>query len=91
MKQITFERIMLLIIAVGIWTAIVLHIINMKSTKDVYVVNTIDAEIRNEVGVSVNNEVDVNLNNVLGDPIGTHTTYVDKYGIQHWGIDVVEY
>lgn len=86
-----FEKIMLFIIAVGIWTAIALYIKDTKSTKDVYVVNTVDTEVSNEVKVNVTNEVDVNLNNVLGDPIGTHTTYVDEYGRQHWGIDVIEY
>lgn len=86
-----FEKIILLVIAIGILTAIALYIIDTNRIKKVYIVNTVDTEVRNKVEVSITDEVDVNLNDVLGTPIGTHATYVDEYGIQHWGIDVIEY
>lgn len=89
MKYITFERIMLTIIAIGVWTIATLYVIEFFNGRDVYVVNTVDAEIDNTVKVEVGNEVDVNLEGVLGYPIGCHRTYTDQYGNQHWGIDVI--
>ena len=89
MKTITFERIMLCVIAAGVWTIAIL----CMQTQDVNVVNTVNTytEIDDPIKVEVTNEVDVNIEDVLGGSLGTHKTYVDQYGIQHWGIDVIDY
>ena len=80
---------MLCVIAVGVWTIAGLYIYEFINTKDVCVINTIDADVSGKVEVT--NEVDVNLEDVLGSPVGTHRTYVDQYGYQHWGIDVIRF
>lgn len=88
-QNLDFNRILLLVIAVGVWGIFIQNFIHNIRTQDVYVTNRVDAWVDNTVDVRVENEVEVDLQKVLGYPVGCRKSYsID--GREYQAIDVYD-
>ena len=86
-NQNLFIKVMLVIIALGVWGIFIQNFARTFKTQEVTVVNSVNTRPLGPVSVSVENEVDVDVQKVLGYPVGCHKSYnVD--GDEYHAIDV---
>ncbi len=82
-----FLKILLGIIAAGIWMIVLQNFNVFDNRQDVYVRGGyIDADVSGSV--SVDNTVDVNIDEVLGKPAAAYKAYTNSYGQQHNALGV---
>ena len=90
MENNRYIKIILTIIASGIWVIVLQNFNKSQQLQDVYVRGgsiNVDNTIDVQGSVDVDNTVDVNLDEVLGYPVGCRTSYsID--GVQYNSIDV---
>ncbi|NME70580.1 hypothetical protein [Flammeovirga aprica] len=98
MKNDKFLKLILTVIAAGIWMIVLQNFNSFGTEQTVYVRggqmsvnNTVDVNVDNAVNVrgtvNVGNTVDVNLDEVLGYPVGCRRSYTID-GKQYNSIDV---
>ncbi|MBC8489591.1 MAG: hypothetical protein H8D45_26535 [Bacteroidetes bacterium] len=89
-----FSKILLGIIAAGIWMIVLQNFNVFDNKQDVYVrggyIDIAGGYVSVSGSVSVDNTVDVNIDEVLGRPAAAYRAYTDKYGKQHNALGVVK-
>lgn len=86
-------KVLLLIIAIGVWVNVFQNMSVGNKTYRVDVMNEIEANVRGEVNaqvqgsVNVDNVVDINLEQVIGHTVGSHKSYTSN-GVEYAAIDV---
>lgn len=88
-------KVILITIAIGIWTIVLQNSGVVPTSQNVNVVNTVDTHVRAgninaDVNgtVSVDNTVDVNIEQILGAPAAAFGAYTNKYGREHYALGV---
>jgi len=82
-----FLRIILSLIATGIWMIVLQNFNVFENRQDVYVRGGyINAEVSGSV--SVGNTVDINIDEILGSSAAAYSAYTDKYGNEHYALGV---
>lgn len=90
MENSKFLKIILTVIAVGIWMIVLQNFNTFDNRQDVYVRGgyiNVDNTVDVRGSVDVDNTVDVNLDKVLGYPVGCRRSYTID-GKQYNSIDV---
>lgn len=86
-------KVILLVIALGVWVNVFQNMGVRNKTYRVDVMNEVDANVRGNVNanvqgaVSVDNIVDINLQKVIGHTVGSHKSYTSD-GVEYAAIDV---
>lgn len=87
------QKVMLLVIVIGVWINVFQNMGVSNKTYSVDVTNEVDANVRGNVNaqvhgsVSVDNVVDINLEKVIGHTVGSHKSYTSD-GVEYAAIDV---
>lgn len=85
------SKIILLVIAMGIWAIVLQNAGVIPTSQNVKVVNGVDTYVNGTVKVSgsvdIDNTVDINIKEIQGYPAGSRKSY-DMNGKEHQALDV---